>query len=213
MAASSDVVSKSAFAQMIRVSKPRVSQLISEGKIHGPAIQGEGRSAKIVVAIAKQQLSAGLDLDQRAANGTADLTGADQETFQSGAPPIEAVPREPTTDDLYKQERLRKIQRENEDLEEKRREKNGIYVRADAMRSTVTRHVANMIDGFEADLGHWAEELSAETGGSVKEIKHSLKKLFRGTREKLARHSRDLVNDLPEHDEEAIDSEDDSSAA
>ncbi|KZB73260.1 MULTISPECIES: hypothetical protein [Thalassospira] len=213
MAASSDVVSKSAFAQIIGVSKPRVSQLISEGKIHGPAIQGDGRSAKIVVGIAKQQLSAGLDLDQRAANGTADLAVANQGQDHPVTSPIDTAPREPTTEDLYKQERLRKIQRENEDLEERRREKNGVYVRADAMRSTVIRHVANMIDGFEADLGHWAEELSAETGGSVKEIKLSLRKLFRGTREKLARHSRDLVNDLPEHDEEAIDSGDDSSAA
>ncbi len=213
MAASSDVVSKSAFAQIIGVSKPRVSQLISEGKIHGPAIQGEGRSAKIVVPVAKQQLNASLDLDQRAANGKADIAGSDQGLIPDGNAGVEPVPREPTTDDLYKQERLRKIQRENEDLEERRREKNGIYVRADAMRSTVTRHVANMIDGFEADLGHWAEELAAQTGGSVKEIKLSLKKLFRGTREKLARHNRDLVNDLPEHDEEAIDSEGDSSAA
>ena len=213
MSASSDVVSKSAFAQIIGVSKPRVSQLISEGKIHGPAIQGDGRSAKIVVGLAKQQLSAGLDLDQRAANGTADLAVADQGQDHPVTSSIDTAPREPTTEDLYKQERLRKIQRENEDLEERRREKNGVYVRADAMRSTVIRHVANMIDGFEADLGHWAEELSAETGGSVKEIKLSLRKLFRGTREKLARHSRDLVNDLPEHDEEAIDSGDDSSAA
>jgi gas vesicle protein len=97
-------------------------------------------------------------------------------------------------------------------LEEKRREKKGVYVRSDVIRSTVSRHVGSMIDGFEADLAHWAEELSAETGGSVKELKHKLRNLFRGTREKLARHSRELQNELPDYDEEAIDSEDDASA-
>ncbi|MET4734771.1 gas vesicle protein [Thalassospira sp. MBR-102] len=212
MASSSEVVSKSEFARLIGVSKARVSQLISESKITGDAIQGEGRTAKIVVAAAMVQLKATLDLDQRAANGRADLNTVDGSVETPLPTENTSVLRAPTTDDLYKQERLRKIQHENEDLEEKRREKKGVYVRSDVIRSTVSRHVGSMIDGFEADLAHWAEELSAETGGSVKELKHKLRNLFRGTREKLARHSRELQNELPDYDEEAIDSEDDASA-
>lgn len=213
MASSPDVVSKSEFARLIGVSKPRVSQLISEGKITGDAIEGEGRSAKIIVPVARRQLNATLDIDQRAANGRADLSLDHSIVDGPGDGVSEPGPKVMNTDDLYKQERLRKIQHENEDLEEKRRERKGEYVRADSVRSTVSRHVGNMIDELEADLGHWAEELSAETGGSVKDIKHSLKKLFRGAREKLARHNRDLVSDLPEFNEEAINSEDDTSAA
>tara|TARA_A100000171_G_scaffold6710_2_gene5210 strand:+ start:17332 stop:18000 length:669 start_codon:yes stop_codon:yes gene_type:complete len=213
MASSSDVVSKSEFARLIGVSKPRVSQLISEGKITGDAISGEGRSAKIVVSVARDQLNASLDLDQRAANGRAELSLDEAATGGLVEGVSDPIPKSPSTDDLYKQQRLRKIQHENEELEEKRRERKGEYVRADSVRSTVSRHVGNMIDEFEADLGHWAEELSAETGGSVKDIKHSLKKLFRGAREKLARHNRDLISDLPEFDEEVINSEDDTSAA
>ncbi|WP_133125854.1 hypothetical protein [Thalassospira marina] len=213
MTSSSGVVSKSEFARMIGVSKARVSQLISEGKISGEALRGDGRSAKIVVAVATAQLKATLDIDQRAANGRADLS-SDEPVFDDlSSGESDTAQRPLSTDDLYKQERLRKLQDENEERLEKRREKRGIYVRSDAMRSTVLRHVGAMIDGIEADLGQWAEELAAETDGSIKKIKHILRTQFRETRTKLARHNRELQNELPEYHEEAIGSEDDAGAS
>ena len=42
-----EIVSKSEFARLSNVSAARVSQWISEKKIYGEAIVGEGRDAKI----------------------------------------------------------------------------------------------------------------------------------------------------------------------
>ena len=50
------VVSKAQFAEICGVTPARISQLISEGRIHGPAIVGEGRYANIATVIALNQL-------------------------------------------------------------------------------------------------------------------------------------------------------------
>jgi hypothetical protein len=64
------IVRKSVFASMCGVTPARVSQWLSEGKLTGEALVGEGRSAKINVAIALGQLRARLDVSQRFGIGT-----------------------------------------------------------------------------------------------------------------------------------------------
>ncbi|MGD0334053.1 MAG: hypothetical protein ABSA90_12500 [Xanthobacteraceae bacterium] len=64
-----EVVTKARFAQLTRVSAPRVSQWIAEEKISGDALVGEGRGARIRVAVAISQLQCTLDPVQRALNG------------------------------------------------------------------------------------------------------------------------------------------------
>ena len=63
------VVSKGEFARLCRVDPGRVSQWIKEGKLTGAALVGEGRSAKINVAVAHTQLKRRLDPNQMTANG------------------------------------------------------------------------------------------------------------------------------------------------
>jgi hypothetical protein len=63
------VVSKGQFAALRNVSRGRVSQWISEGKIKPDALVGEGRNAKIKVAVATRQLRDALDVGQLAGNG------------------------------------------------------------------------------------------------------------------------------------------------
>lgn len=63
------VLSKSAFARLRKVTPARVSQWLSEGKIGPEALAGEGRAAKIRVAVADAQLRQRLDLGQLAGNG------------------------------------------------------------------------------------------------------------------------------------------------
>lgn len=57
----SEVLTKAEFAERIGKSRARVSQLVAEGKISGPALVGTGRAAKILVDVALQQLAATLD--------------------------------------------------------------------------------------------------------------------------------------------------------
>ena len=66
---SGDIVTKSAFASLIGVSAGRVSQFLSEKKIFGDALVGEGRCARIRVSVACQQLKRNLDISQRFGNG------------------------------------------------------------------------------------------------------------------------------------------------
>src|SRR5690349_19821749 len=63
------VVSKSKFAELIGVTKGRVSQYIADRKIFGDALVGEGRNAQIRVDLAKAQLRQKLDIGQRLGNG------------------------------------------------------------------------------------------------------------------------------------------------
>jgi hypothetical protein len=58
------IVTKSQFADMSNVGRPRVSQWISEGKISGSAIVGSGRRARIDVEKARRQLRERLDIDK-----------------------------------------------------------------------------------------------------------------------------------------------------
>jgi hypothetical protein len=61
----SQVVTKSDFALLTKVTRSRVSQWIREKKIGPEAIVGEGRGAKINVRIALEQLRVRLDPNQR----------------------------------------------------------------------------------------------------------------------------------------------------
>src|SRR5271165_232817 len=61
----SALIKKSAFAELRGVTPGRVTQWITKGKISGPAIVGEGPSAKIDVAIATAQLRERLDVNGR----------------------------------------------------------------------------------------------------------------------------------------------------
>jgi hypothetical protein len=58
------IVTKSQFADMSNVGRPRVSQWIGEGKISGDAIVGTGRRAMIDVEKARRQLRERLDSDK-----------------------------------------------------------------------------------------------------------------------------------------------------
>src|ERR1700733_2277335 len=62
---SDEVISKTAFAAVVGVSPPRVTQWISAGQIDGHALVGSGRWAKIHVARAIEQLNERLDVNHR----------------------------------------------------------------------------------------------------------------------------------------------------
>ena len=61
----SALVKKSTFAELRGVTPGRVTQWIGKGRISGPAIVGEGRSAMIDVDLATAQLRERLDVNQR----------------------------------------------------------------------------------------------------------------------------------------------------
>ena len=80
-----EVVSKSAFAQIVGVSAARVSKWLADGKISGDALVGRGHRARIRVAVAQAQLKRNLDPVQfLGANGRAQLNGVvDDDTIET----------------------------------------------------------------------------------------------------------------------------------
>lgn len=71
-----EAVRKSTFAKLRGVSPGRVSQWLAEGLISGEAIVGAGRSARIVVEIANEQLRERLDQSRRLAFAESDQSSA-----------------------------------------------------------------------------------------------------------------------------------------
>ncbi|TIX19826.1 MAG: hypothetical protein E5V44_01955, partial [Mesorhizobium sp.] len=62
-------MSKGDFARHINVTPGRVSQYISAGMIGKDALEGEGRSAKIIVSRAIEQIRQRRDISQALNNG------------------------------------------------------------------------------------------------------------------------------------------------
>lgn len=83
-------VSKAAFAEMCNVHPSRVSHWIKDGRINGDAIAGEGRGARIVVAVAQKQLKGRLDPYQMLATGNGAGTRLDARPAAAAQPTDDA---------------------------------------------------------------------------------------------------------------------------
>lgn len=87
-----EIVSKSQFARLVNRNPSQVTRWIEDGKIFGPALDGEGRGARIVVSEAKHQLGLTLDASQQMAQPTPLL---DLEApAGSGAPVVDTIKRD-----------------------------------------------------------------------------------------------------------------------
>ncbi len=103
------IVSKSEFAVLKNVSGARVTQWIKAGKIKGAALVGDGRGARINVALADEQLKKTLDLGRRLVNGAA--TRADAVSYFLETRPLGLVARSAEEEKLL--EKLGALQRRN----------------------------------------------------------------------------------------------------
>jgi hypothetical protein len=112
-AISREVVSKGQFAALRNVSPGRVSQWIQEGKIEPDALVGEGRNAKINVAVATQQLRDALDVSQLAGNGVGTRLDLPLPPPAQASPSREPAPSGDPIADAIKQERLDQLRRAN----------------------------------------------------------------------------------------------------
>ena len=127
------VVSKSEFAEIMNVTRQRVSQWLGVRQIDGDALVGEGRTARINVEIAKEQLSSRLSVSQHlGANGKALLNG--------GASPID-------TD--IKSARLRQLMLSNERASADAALRAGIYVKADDVSQQFGAVASRLMTSFE----------------------------------------------------------------
>ncbi len=208
MTLSAETMTKGAFAAHIGVSAGRISQYIAEGKIYGDALEGDGRSAKIRPAIARQQLQKTLEPSQRfGANGVAVLKSAAQPALQlapsdgASAPP----PRLTFTDDVADQlaaERLRQQQITTARLEREEALEVGRYMRTDDARRQKVRAVSEAFKVMEQGIPEMAKAFAAQFGVPMHDATHALLKAFREVRAKKAAAFRSSADELPEHIED-----------
>ena len=203
------VVRKSEFAALLGVSAGRVSQWIAEGKISGPALVGEGRTAQINVAVATKQLRNSLDVSQRfGLNGVSARLG-EEAPAAPPAPVLGEAPPPPvdSVETRIKAEKLRQTVLTTRRLEEQDRASRGVYVRADEARAETARAVSEAVKTFEGMLARFANKVEAKFRISERDVLHLLHTEFRDGRQRAADLFADkaaaepkLVEDGDDHD-------------
>lgn len=196
-------VTKGAFAKLLNVSAGRVSQYISEGKLTGEALIGEGRNALINVAVATDQLRQRIDVGQRFGNGletrldfdAPDAAPAPHSTRLSAAAPQER--RRDPTDDALREEKLRELRLRNQDTLEARLAKRGYYVRSDEVRPAMAALASGMLTVFEGGLGDLATAISAKFELPQRDVLHLLRQEFQTLRAKASDAARRRAQALP----------------
>ena len=195
-----DTLPKGQFAALCGVTPGRVSQWIKEGKIRGDALDGAGRSARIRVAIAQEQLRGSLDLGQRLGLngiGTRLDDAAPPPTMTAGLPP-----KDPTVEDRIKAERLRQLETQNRRLAEEERARAGLYMRTADAEQEMARIAGQMMKIFEGGLADMASHLGAQFGLTQRDVLHALRGQFREVRASAAKAMRQAMEGMARHIED-----------
>ncbi len=189
----SDIVTKTAFASLGGVSPGRVSQFLSEKKIFGDALVGEGRRARIRVSVAIEQLRRNLDLDQRLGeNGRVQL----DVSAVAAAPGSNDAP--PTIEDDIRRQRLEQLELANEKAREEKAARAGIYVKAADVRQELGRTAAQMIAVFDGALAEFATAIAAHSNLPARDALHILRTAFRTIRGRQNQIETEAITELPE---------------
>lgn len=205
------IVRKGEFAELLGVTAGRISQLIAEKKLRPPALVGEGRAARIVVPLARQQLKEALDPAQRfGLNGITTRLDAPpprvETPIASIAPPAELPLADDTVETKIKAEKLRQAQLMTSRLEEEDRARRGRYVEADAARAEMARVGSGVLSIIEGDLSGLASRFAAEFKLPPLDALHCAKKWFAGVCERAsqaaaasaARQPKTIADDEPQ---------------
>lgn len=167
-----DVVTKSEFAEICGVSKGRVSQWISEGKIDDGALVGEGPRARINVGEARTQLDQRLDISQRLGNGAATNIGPGKTPSAGGS-----------IEDQIKRQKLEQIQRSNRRALEDERNRSGVYMLTVDARVETAKVAAAILAAFDGGMSDIANAMSAKFELPNRDVLHLLRQEFKRLRQ------------------------------
>lgn len=194
-----DILPKGKFAELINVSAGRVSQYITERKIYGEAIVGNGRSAKINVPIAQQQLRKTLDVAQSLGNGLDTDLGSIVQSAPGSTESrsAEDLPATSSVEDQIRAEKLKTEQLRVRRLEEDEALRQGRYVLANDARAEQTRQAGLMLKVFEGGLADMATGIAAEFKLPQRDVLHCLKASYRQVRNRAAKDFEKAAAELP----------------
>lgn len=212
-------VSKGEFAALIGVSPGRVSQYLAEGKISPSALQGVGRSAKIIVEQAKADLRLTLDVSQRLGNGietrldaaavaitAGEIASAAGSAYQAPSPPPPIALT--GIDHEIKQQKLEQIRRANRNAAINDARERGQLIETEASRAEMTRVAAALMDVFDGGLNDMASAIAAVFQLPQRDVKHLMRREFRKLREKASEQMRKKAIALPACASAVVEAED-----
>lgn len=218
-----ELLSKGDFAKLINVSAGRVSQYISEGKLSGDALDGEGRRAKIRVVPALAQLRMKLDVGQMMGNGLDTRISApptmpahpagSELPLQPGPSPARTLPSpdntEPTIEDRLKQEKLFQARINSRKAAEDEEARKGRFIETDAVKAEMVQLAAKLLDTFEGALPDFANAIAGKFEVPARDVLHLLRGEFRDVRTRAAKNARRDAEEEPETTETEIETSDD----
>lgn len=203
-------MSKGDFARHINVSPGRVSQYIAAGMIGKDALDGEGRSARIIVPRAIEQIRRRRDIGQALGNGLStrlDLDDREEATDAGDLLPAgvgkpsedsDRSLRPATIDDEIKQERLQSERRRNRVAAQEEAVRLGQLVEAAKVKAAVTKEMVAQREAFMAMLADCATEVHSKYGVPQRDCLHLLRKVVTEGMGKFAERQRRLAAGLPE---------------
>lgn len=192
-------VSKGEFARLINVTPGRVSQYLAAGKIHGAAIIGEGRDARINYELACAQLRLTRDPDQAHANGLrTTLTAAAPEAAPPTTVPAPALIDDNPLERQLLEHKVVKAERENREASRNEAMANGQLVDAADARRAVSREIGQLMLRFDGTLSELADDLASEFKLPSRDVLHKLKASWRRIRQAAAIEARERAEPMPD---------------
>lgn len=187
------MLSASQLADRLGVTRARVSQYVSEGKLDG-CFQGAGRDRRFDLAKVQSALSQRLDPGQMLGNGRATRAALDRilDPADDDLPPRTTErprhdgalhPRDP---DRYELARIQKVEEEARQLRRRNQEAEGTLVLAGEAARQSARLLAQEVAEFEAVLRDGARRVADELGVDFKRARALLTEAWRAHRQARA---------------------------
>lgn len=179
-------LSATELATKLNVSKGRISQYVSEGKLDG-CYEGDGRARRFDLDKVAAALNRKLDLGQMMGNGLPTrraLRSVQAENETSAPPNVRRTDGALPEGDVDQME-LVKIARANEELRRLRRDNEvaeGKYVLASEVERQVAKALGREIAGFETALRDGARTIADKLGVDFKVARKILLDQFRAYR-------------------------------
>lgn len=189
------LLSKGDFARHIGVSAGRVSQMIASGMIGADALDGEGRSARVVVEKAVEQIRRRRDVGQSLGNGL--LTRLDTATTPAAPEGLGDTLRSDDTAEKIQLQRLEELQRRNRLAAIEEQRQLGALVSADDMRREVGKAVQDVLSVFIGMTPDLANAIAAKFGLSQRDVLFELRRVMAEKRAEASAARRDAAEQLP----------------
>lgn len=180
-------VNATELAAKLDVSRARISQYVTEGKLEG-CYQGDGRNRRFDLGKVAEALGRRLDQGQRLGNGADTqraLSSLDDEASVkrlTGGSGAQGLPAE--DDDRYKLARTLKAEEEARRLRRQNAQDDGLYVLADAVALQVRRQIGQEVAEFESVMRDAARRAADELGVDFKTVRAILTECWRAHRAK-----------------------------